>query len=217
MADFADSRALMVERQVRRRGLTKADVLRAMGEVPREAFVPQHLHEFAYADGPLPIESGQTISQPFVVALMIDVAEIAPGDRVLEIGAGSGYAAAVISRIAAEVHAIERHAQLVALARERLEALGYANVEVHLGDGTNGWPAAAPFDAIIASAGGPAVPQVLKEQLDIGGVLVMPVGQSPREQRLVKVRRIGAKHYDEEDMGPVSFVPLVGAHGWREG
>ncbi|MGQ0531065.1 MAG: protein-L-isoaspartate(D-aspartate) O-methyltransferase [Caulobacteraceae bacterium] len=216
MADFADRRARMVERQIRRRGVTNSEVLNAMREVPREVFVPERLREFAYEDGPLPIESGQTISQPFIVAAMIDIAEISPGDTVLEIGAGSGYAAAVISRIAGQVYAIERHADLTALARQRMRALGYDNVEIRTGDGTAGWPEAAPFDAIIASAGGPAVPQTLKEQLDISGVLVMPVGRSPREQRLVKVRRLGANHFDEEDVGAVAFVPLIGAHGWPE-
>jgi protein-L-isoaspartate(D-aspartate) O-methyltransferase len=214
LADFADRRARMVERQIRRRGVVNAEILHAMREVPRELFVPENLREFAYDDGPLPIGSGQTISQPYIVAVMIDVCEISRSDTVLEIGAGSGYAAAVISRIAARVYAIERHDDLATLARRRLQALGYDNVEIGTGDGTNGWPEAAPFDAIIASAGGPAVPQTLKEQLDIGGVLVMPVGASPREQRLVKVRRIGANHFDEEDLGPVSFVPLIGAHGW---
>lgn len=214
MADFSERRERMVERQIRRRGVTNAEVLRAMREVPREVFVPADLQEFAYEDSPLPIEAGQTISQPFIVAAMIDIAEISPGDTVLEIGLGSGYAAAVISRIAARVYAIERHGDLTQLARQRMQRLAYGNIEIRTGDGTGGWPEAAPFDAIIASAGGPAVPQVLKEQLDIGGVLVMPVGRSAREQRLVKIRRLGANHFDEEDMGAVSFVPLIGAHGW---
>lgn len=214
MADFSERRARMVERQIRRRGVTNAEVLNAMREVPREVFVPENLREFAYEDGPLPIESGQTISQPFIVAAMIDIAEISPGDTVLEIGAGSGYAAAVISRIAGRVYAIERHGALTQLARQRLLALSYDNVEIRTGDGTAGWLEAAPFDAIIASAGGPAVPQTLKEQLDIGGVLVMPVGRSSREQRLLRVRRLGANHFDEEDMGGVAFVPLIGEHGW---
>jgi protein-L-isoaspartate(D-aspartate) O-methyltransferase len=134
---------------------------------------------------------------------------------VLEIGAGSGYAAAVISRIAARVYAIERHDDLTMSARERLRALGYDNVEIRTGDGTSGWPEAAPFDAIIASAGGPAVPQALKEELDIGGVLVMPVGL-PGAQRLMKVRRVSANHFDEHDLGGVSFVPLIGAQAWPD-
>jgi protein-L-isoaspartate(D-aspartate) O-methyltransferase len=164
----------------------------------------------------LPIEAGQTISQPYVVALMLDAAELSSRDRVLEIGAGSGYAAAVMSRIAAQVFAIERHAELVELAGARFKRLGYANIELRAGDGTQGWPEAAPFDVIIASAGGPAIPQALKQQLAIGGRLVMPVGDSPRSQRLIKVRRAGADAFAEEDLGPVAFVPLIGAHGWRE-
>lgn len=215
MTKFADQRARMVDRQIRRRGITKSEILQAMVDVPRELFVPEHLREYAFADGPLPIGSGQTISQPFVVALMIDAADVRAGARVLEIGAGSGYAAAVISRIAARVYAVERHEELADAARERLQGLRYENVEVRAGDGSGGWPEAAPFDAIIASAGGPAVPQALKAQLDIGGVLVMPVGL-PGGQRLVKVRRVGANHYDEIDLGGVSFVPMIGAEAWPE-
>jgi protein-L-isoaspartate(D-aspartate) O-methyltransferase len=216
MPDFTQARLRMVERQVARRGVANVDVLNAMRNVPREAFVPAEWVQFAYDDTPLPIESGQTISQPFVVALMIEAAEVAPGHHVLEIGAGSGYAAAIMGQIAAQVHAIERHGELTSLARERMGRLGYNNVHVRTGDGTRGWPNAAPFDAIIAAAGGPAIPQVLKEQLRIGGVLVMPVGETPRVQRLMKVRRVSADHYEEEDLGPVAFVPLIGAHGWAD-
>jgi protein-L-isoaspartate(D-aspartate) O-methyltransferase len=214
MLDFARDRDLMVERQVARRGLARPDLLAAMRTVPRETFVPEELQEFAYEDSPLPIEAGQTISQPFIVAMMIDAAEVSPGDHVLEIGAGSGYAAAVLSRIAGQVYAIERHAELVAVARQRLKRLRYTNVEVRTGDGTHGWPEAAPFDAIIASAGGPGIPQTLKEQLVIGGVLVMPVGETRRVQRLIKVKRLETDHFEEIDLGDVTFVPLVGALGW---
>jgi protein-L-isoaspartate(D-aspartate) O-methyltransferase len=216
MIDLEHARSAMIERQIVRRGIRDAGVLRAMGEVPREDFVPEDLREFAYEDRPLPIEAGQTISQPYIVALMIAAAEVGPGDRVLEIGAGSGYAAAVISRIAAKVYAVERHGELTRLAERRLARLGYDNVELRTGDGTHGWTGAAPFDAILAAAGGPAVPQALKEQLDIGGRLVMPVGDSPREQRLIKVVRRGAAHFEEEDLGAVTFVPLIGEHGWAE-
>jgi protein-L-isoaspartate(D-aspartate) O-methyltransferase len=214
MLDLAPDRMKMVDRQLARRGVRDSHVLDAMREVPREAFVPDGLREFAYDDTPLPIEAGQTISQPYIVGLMVEAAEVRPGDRVLEIGAGSGYAAAVISRIADRVYAIERHDELTVLATKRLQRLGYDNVEVRTGDGTHGWPEAAPFDAIMAAAGGPAVPQVLKDQLDIGGRLVMPVGETQREQRLVKVTRTGAKHFEEEDLGGVMFVPLIGEHGW---
>lgn len=214
MLDLHKSRERMVSRQLARRGVSNADVLRAMREVPREAFVPERLREFAYEDTPLPIEAGQTISQPFIVAMMIEAAEVMPNETVLEIGAGSGYAAAVLSRIAAQVFAIERHADLASLARQRMQALNYDNVQIRTGDGTHGWPEAAPFDAIVASAGGPGIPQALKDQLDIGGVLVMPVGETPREQRLIKVRRRSATVFEEEDLGAVSFVPLIGEHGW---
>jgi protein-L-isoaspartate(D-aspartate) O-methyltransferase len=206
----------MVERQLAGRGVVDGQVLEAMREVPREAFVASGLEEFAYEDSPLPIEAGQTISQPYIVALMIEAAEIRPGDRVLEIGAGSGYAAAVMSRIAGRVHAIERHEVLTRGAAERLRRLGYDNVELRTGDGTHGWPEAAPFDAILAAAGGPAIPQTLKDQLDVGGRLIMPVGDIQNEQRLIKVTRTSAVHFEEDDLGPVRFVPLIGEHGWAE-
>ena len=214
MLDLGPDRERMVDRQLARRGVSDNHVLDAMREVPREAFVPEGLQEFAYEDTPLPIEAGQTISQPYIVGLMIEAAEIRPGDRVLEIGAGSGYAAAVISRIADRVYAIERHDELTVLAASRLQRLGYDNVELRTGDGTHGWLEAAPFDAILAAAGGPAIPQVLKDQLDIGGRLVMPVGETQRDQRLIKVTRISATHFEEEDLGGVMFVPLIGEHGW---
>jgi protein-L-isoaspartate(D-aspartate) O-methyltransferase len=207
----------MVDRQIARRGVFDENVLTAMRDVPREEFVPASLREFAYEDIPLPIGVGQTISQPYIVAAMIEAAEVAPGDRALEIGAGSGYAAAVLSRIAEKVFTIERHAVLAAAAAERLARLGFRNVEVRCGDGTEGWPEAAPFDAIIATAAGPAAPQALKDQLEIGGRLVMPIGGVGAEQRLVKVKRESAAKFEEEDLGAVAFVPLIGAHGWKEG
>jgi protein-L-isoaspartate(D-aspartate) O-methyltransferase len=216
MPDLAHERERMVERQLASRGVRDSHVLEAMREVPREAFVPDGLQEFAYRDTALPIEEGQTISQPYIVGAMIEAAAIRPGDKVLEIGAGSGYAAAVMSRIAGEVYAIERRERLSLLAAERMRRLGYDNVEIRTGDGSKGWPAEAPFDAILVAAGGPAVPQVLKNQLDIGGRLVMPVGTSQREQRLVKVTRADANRFEEEDLGGVMFVPLIGEHGWAE-
>lgn len=217
MIDLNHARAGMVERQLAARGIRDDRVLGAMAEVPREAFVGEAMAEFAYEDSPLPIEAGQTISHPYIVGLMIQAAEVRPGDRVLEIGAGSGYAAAVLSRIARRVHAIERHDELARLARERLARLGYDNVEVRTGDGTRGWVEAAPFDAILAAAGGPAIPQALKEQLDIGGRLVMPVGETQDQQRLVKVVRRDAAHFEEEDLGGVRFGPLIGEQGWADG
>jgi protein-L-isoaspartate(D-aspartate) O-methyltransferase len=217
MLDLIDARERMVERQVAARGVNDRQVLEAMRAVPRERFVPEGLAEFAYDDSPLPIAAGQTISQPYIVGLMIQAAELRPTDAVLEVGAGSGYAAAVMSRIAARVYAIERHAELAGTAAARLADLGYDNVSVRAGDGTRGWPEAAPFDAILVAAGGPAIPQALKEQLEIGGRLVIPVGASPLDQRLVKVVRTSATHFEEEDLGGVVFVPLIGEHGWDEG
>ncbi|OJU16222.1 MULTISPECIES: protein-L-isoaspartate(D-aspartate) O-methyltransferase [unclassified Sphingomonas] len=213
MPTTATSRNFMVDSQIAARGIADEAVLAAMREVPRERFVPAPLAEFAYEDTPLPIEAGQTISQPYIVAHMIEAAQIGAGDHVLEIGAGSGYAAAILSRIAGQVHAIERHAELAALARERMTALDYRNVEIRVGDGTAGWPEQAPFDAILVAAGGPTLPPPLCRQLKIGGRLVMPVGDSAR-QRLIRVTRCGADDFAEEDLGDVQFVPLIGAYGW---
>src|SRR3954469_10317337 len=197
MLDLARQRRQMIELQVAGRGITDPLVLEAMRRVPRERFVSEGLEEFAYEDSPLPIEVGQTISQPYIVALMIEAAEVAPGERVLEIGTGSGYAAAVLSLIADQVYTIERHPELAELAKKRFRELGYDNIEVRVGDGTQGWPEAAPFDAILATAGGPRVPEPWREQLTIGGRLVMPVGETPSLQRLVKIRRIGKTEYEE--------------------
>jgi protein-L-isoaspartate(D-aspartate) O-methyltransferase len=216
MADFAALRERMVQRQIAARGVKGRRLLDAFRAVPRELFVPEGVREFAYEDGPLPIEADQTISQPYIVAMMIEAAEVAPGDRVLEIGAGSGYAAAVMAQIAAMVIAVERHCALVEIARERLARLGYSNVRIVEGDGTAGLPEEAPFEAILCAASGSHVPQVLKGQLSIGGMLVMPVGEPESVQRLVKVTRRGEEDYVEEDLGPVRFVPLIGAHGWAD-
>lgn len=213
-ADTAERRARMVERQIERAGIRDTAVLAAMREVPREIFVPEQLRDLAYSDGPLAIEAGQTISQPYIVARMIEAAEVRPGDRVLEIGAGSGYAVAVLSRIAGQVYAIERHGELTRLADERLRRLGYRNVTLRTGDGSTGWAEAGPFHAILSSAAGPAVPQALKEELHIGGRLVMPVG-SQRAQRLIKVIRRDARQFEDKDLGGVLFVPLIGEHGWK--
>jgi len=213
---LAVDRDRMVDRQIAARGVTDPRVLEAMRRVPREAFVAEGCEEFAYEDSPLPIADGQTISQPYIVALMIEAAEVKPGDRVLEIGTGSGYAAAVLSRIAAKVYTVERHGALADTAKKRFARLGYRNIEVRHGDGTLGWPEAAPFDAIIVTAGGPEIPETLRGQLKIGGRLVIPVGVLVREQRLVKVVRDGENEFHEEDLGAVTFVPLVGEHGWSE-
>jgi protein-L-isoaspartate(D-aspartate) O-methyltransferase len=212
---YARDRAFMVERHLKARGIADPLLLEAMGTVPRETFVPVHLQEFVYEDSALPIESGQTISQPYIVARMIELAEIKPGDAVLEVGAGSGYAAAVMSRMANKVFAIERHEELAKLAAARLKRLGYANVEIICADGTKGLPEEAPFQAIIVSAGGPHVPEALKQQLALGGRLVVPVGEFGY-QTLIRVRRTGEKEFEEEDFGAVAFVPLIGEEGWAE-
>lgn len=215
MTDYRKRRDHMVDVHLARRGIRDRRVLQAMRTVPRERFVAGGLEEFAYDDAPLPIEEGQTISQPYIVAAMIEAAEIAPGNRVLEVGAGSGYAAAVIGRIADQVFAIERHESLGELARQRMRALGYDNVDIRIGDGTKGLPDEAPFDAIVVAAGGPGTPPALKEQLAIGGRLVIPVGDSG-EQTLRKITRASETRFEEENLGAVMFVPLIGEQGWRE-
>ncbi len=204
------ARKRMVDEQIAGRGIRDAGVLAAMREVPREAFVDPGYEEFAYDDEPLPIEAGQTISQPYMVATMIEAGEIGPNDRVLEVGAGSGYAAAVMSRIAKQVYGIERHEVLGALAKERFESLGYDNIELRIGDGTRGWPEAAPFDAILVAAAATEAPQPLQEQLAIGGRLVIPIGEQRWPQSLRKITRKSATEYESEDLGAVAFVPLIG-------
>jgi len=196
------------------RGIKDEAVLRAMREVPREAFIAPELATHAYADRPLPIEEEQTISQPYIVAYMTEALELTSSDRVLEIGTGSGYAAAVLSRIVTTVYSVERLAGLAMNARERLEELGYRNIVVHEGDGTLGWPAHAPYDAIVVTAGAPKLPEPLLEQLAIGGRLVIPIGPTSFLQMLVRVRRLGENDYRSEELCPVRFVPLIGAAGW---
>lgn len=214
--DWQRERDRMVERDIAARGVTDPNVLNAMRTVPRELFLPPELAREAYSDRALPIAEGQTISQPYVVALMTEAAEVKPGDRVLEVGTGSGYAAAVLSRIADEVYTVERHPLLAGQARERLRALGYDNVHVAIRDGTLGWGEHAPYDAIIVAAGAPAqIPPALLDQLAPGGRLVIPRGVTQLGQDLVRVRRSpDGTHYDEENLGAVAFVPLIGAAGW---
>jgi len=216
MIDYASEREAMIERTIRRRGLDNPALLAAFRAVPREEFIGSDYASYAYADAPLPIESGQTISQPYIVALTIDAAGIGPNDKVLEIGAGSGYAAAVIGQIASEVVAIERHHELVELARERMQRLGYANVRIIEGDGTRGCPAEAPFDSIVAAASGSHVPSVLVDQLKPGGRIVMPVGDPHSVQSLIKLTKRADGTLDREDLGAVRFVPLIGEHGFRD-
>ncbi|HXJ83013.1 MAG TPA: protein-L-isoaspartate(D-aspartate) O-methyltransferase [Candidatus Methylomirabilis sp.] len=216
MTDVNVLREHMVRYQVAARGVTDAGVLDAMRQVPREAFMPEELQEFAYEDTPLPIEEGQTISQPYIVALMIAAVEPRPDARVLEIGTGSGYAAAVLSRVTAHVYTVERHSALVELARQRFQALGYRNIDVLHGDGSLGWPQHAPYDGIIVTAGGPHVPRQLRDQLAVGGRMVIPVGPEQRSQQLVRVTRVTRDRFDEEELAAVRFVPLVGAAAWED-
>ena len=206
----------MVKRQIAGRGVRSEPVLAAMRKVPRERFLPRGQGVFAYDDSPLPIGDGQTISQPYIVAFMAESLALVGGEKVLEIGTGSGYAAAVLAEIAAEVYTIERIEGLATMAKTVLDELGYTNVHVRCSDGTLGWPAEAPFDGIVVSAGGPEVPDTLKYQLNTGGRLVIPVGRSKAYQELVRVTRVAEDDFQTVDLVPVRFVPLVGEEGWSE-
>jgi len=207
-------REIMIREHLMGRGIRNQAVIRAMREVPREAFIDESLAEQAYEDHPLPIAGGQTISQPYIVAYMTEALELQSSDRVLEIGTGSGYAAAILGRIVPTVHTVERLKGLAQSARQRLELLGYTNIVVHEGDGTLGWPEHAPYDAIVVTAGAPELPKPLLGQLAIGGRLVIPVGASHDLQVLVRVRRMAEGEYKREELCGVRFVPLIGAAGW---
>jgi protein-L-isoaspartate(D-aspartate) O-methyltransferase len=204
----------MVEQQIAARGVRDRRVLAAMGEVPRERFIERALGERAYEDVPLGIGGGQTISQPYVVALMCEALGLVGTEKVLEVGTGSGYGAAVLGKLARDVYTIERREELATAAAGRLAALGFDNVHVEQGDGTLGLPEQAPFEAIVVTAAGPRVPAPLLAQLTVGGCLVIPVGD-PERQRLLRIDHLGPDRFGQHDLGPVSFVPLVGEEGWR--
>lgn len=204
----------MVERQLRARGIADERVLAAMASVPREAFLDERQRGYAYADEALPIESGQTISQPYVVARMTELLATHPGDRILEIGTGSGYQAAILAAIGCRVTSIERHPELAEAARARLAGIPPADtVEVRVGDGTLGAPDGAPWDGIIVTAAAPAVPASLREQLADGARLVIPVGSRMRQDLLVVTRR--GNEWTEQSDGAVVFVPLIGDEGFK--
>jgi protein-L-isoaspartate(D-aspartate) O-methyltransferase len=214
--DLAAARKHMVASQVKARGVRDERVLSALRRVPRERFVPPNHRHLAYSDAPLPIEAEQTISQPYIVAFMIEALELEGGEKALEIGAGSGYAAAILAELCAEVCAIERIEELALSAADRLAEAGYDTVTVRHADGTVGWESEAPFDAILVSAGAPMVPESLTAQLAIGGRLVVPVGASQRAQRLVRVTRQSESAFDREVLAEVRFVPLIGEEGWED-
>ena len=209
MLNFTDDRQKMVRQHLALRGISDRRVIAAMLQVPREFFVPDSLRDLAYADAPLSIEEGQTISQPYVVALMALKAEVRSSDRVLEIGTGSGYAAAILAQLATHVYTVERHLSLHEAALQRFEQLGYTNLSCRLGDGSLGWPEQAPFDVIVVSAAALEIPQALIDQLVVGGRLVIPVGPVNAHQRLIKVVRVSAQDIRREDLGSVQFVPLI--------
>lgn len=214
MDEYQIPRLRMVERLRDHYKIADRRVLDVMNTIPRHHFVPEALRSQAYKDNALPIAGGQTISQPFIVARMTELLELVPTDRVLEIGAGSGYQSAVLASLVRKVYAVERIEGLAKTALEKLRRLGVNNVSIRVADGTNGWPVYAPFDAILVAAGGPDVPQPLLDQLEIGGRLVIPVGANPKNQDLVRVIRTESG-FESENCGPCAFVPLIGEHGWK--
>ena len=212
---IASERDEMVRHQVEARGVRDQLVLKAMRKVPREMFVPENLREFAFDDNPLPIAEGQTISQPYIVAFMIEAMGLKGGEKVLEVGTGSGYAAAILSQIALDVYTVERLQTLADEAKYALQEADCFNVHVMHGDGTRGWPEHAPYDAIVVAAGGPQIPEALKQQLKIGGRLVIPVGTTRTNQELVRVTRLSETRFKTEEIADVRFVPLIGDEGWK--
>ena len=207
---FEEGRKEMVEEQIAQRGIKDARVLEAMGKVPRHLFVPAEVEHLAYEDHPLPIGAGQTISQPYIVALMTELAKVKPGDKVLEIGTGSGYQAAVLAVLVGQVYTIEYIEKLATSARQRLKDLKYENVEVKFGDGYQGWPEHQPFDAILVTAASEHVPQPLIDQLKSGGRLVIPVGAQSQPQTLQVLEKDARGRISQQEGIPVRFVPLLG-------
>ena len=208
-----EKRQRMVSEQLRRRDIADPAVLAAFAEVAREEFVDPESEKWAYEDSPLAIGHGQTISQPYVVAMTVQALGLKGHEKVLEIGTGSGYAAAILGKLTREVHTVERIEELAKTAAERLARLGFSNVQVHHADGTLGWPPNAPYEAIAVAAGAPRPPPSLLQQLTIGGRIVLPHGDAA-SQRLVRITRKDETHFVEQDLGDVRFVPLVGAEGW---
>jgi protein-L-isoaspartate(D-aspartate) O-methyltransferase len=213
MDQYQDERERMVTYQIANKGVKDERVLAAMRKVPRHCFVAPDAHAYAYVDSPVRIGSGQTISQPFIVALMTELLDVDPEHRVLDVGTGSGYQAAILGELAAEVHSIERHPKLAETARETLESLGYKNINVHVGDGSQGYPPAAPYDRIIVAAAAPAVPQALLDQMAPEGRLVLPVG--PRYSQQLEVWDRKGDQFKQSTNIPVVFVPLIGEAGWE--
>ncbi len=208
-------RRQFVGKQIEARGVRDHLVLDAMRKVPRELFVPKDLRAEAYEDSPLPIGSGQTISQPYIVAFMIEALALQGGEKVLDIGTGSGYATAVLSKIAGEVFTIERVSELARRAAANLKKASCERVRIRHADGTEGWAEEAPFDAILVSAGAPDVPTALMRQLKVGGRMVIPIGRNPRAQELLRITRTAEDNFQREDIADVRFVPLIGKEGWK--
>ncbi len=210
---FEIPRSRMVEHLRGHYKIADERVLEAMNRVPRHAFVPDALRSQAYKDNALPISGGQTISQPFIVARMTELLALKGAERVLEIGSGSGYQTAVLATLARKVFAVERLATLHTEAKQKLMTLGYRNISYRCDDGTTGWEVYAPFDAILVAAGGPTIPEPLVKQLEVGGRMVIPIGDNQKSQMLIRVTRTD-KGFDTENFGPCAFVPLIGQHGW---
>ncbi|MEO7660432.1 MAG: protein-L-isoaspartate(D-aspartate) O-methyltransferase [Pyrinomonadaceae bacterium] len=206
-------RLAMIERLRDHYRIADERVLQVMSKLPRQLFVPEAIRSQAYKDNALPISGGQTISQPFIVARMTELLELSGNEKILEIGAGSGYQTAILASLARKVFSIERLPSLAAEANQRLQTLGFRNFTLKASDGTSGWDAYMPYDAMLVAAGGPDIPEPLTKQLRIGGKLVIPVGKDRRTQNLIRVTRTETG-YRKEDFGPCAFVPLIGEHGW---